>query len=1226
MHMKLSKLKLVSLQLVLLLGCLPLTCLPSLAQEDDMAYAVATTWEDTNGTTWAYLLWQATQANRLKSGHFAIYEKLGDASSASAYQPVGFAKLETNPGIIQGHLNDASYFGEDLGKLEADIDEMFEGLIDLGGPLSLGEKLASVIAGAMSDDELYQRLLFLGRVHPGVNLALGLAFAKTIEHTGLATFEVREYDPVRERDLNVIGRLTVDAGAPAMPLPAPGDLFEVPREDGQGHLNVRLRWATPDALRRVSLLQYGFNVYRITKTFAESNGFHLAPPLTQDLVDLTVAMPEEVARVNRTPVLSTNDYDNASVITAPNDDFFLVDDNNRFYGGVPFQACDRYYYFTTALDILGRDGDVSPGLQVTICDRLPPTVPKNVHVENYYSYNSTTQTSDQRLKVIWNQNDEDDPNAASSKYYIYRWSKSEESLAFENDPVMNRIAEVNHIPGEDENSYIDNVGPTAPAMPGDANKTYWYTVRAVDINDCVGCKANVSGNSAPGYGVLRDRVGPDGTTGTIEIMCGQADVDFTGSKDSSYQTHGYPVPREFYIPNLMSQVIAEDNCPDSPLTFSQNPAPGTPVSSGVYPVTITVTDASGNSSKCEVNVDLHEPSDPKARYRLKATQTGGIAWAEFYLGDPQSGGIFLGRVTFQKGDTSRYLNYTVNRDQPANGQFVIFCRVSNEFGQVSDFAQGPSGGFPPSGQLRELCFTASMSSARVEATDDCNTHLPVLPGSNVIEPVTGTFIATATTREWKLYRRIDNGELSMIDQGTGKFTLNQLIAWVDDAMPANNAQVCYFVQLLDEHGNASPMSRIGCIQVFGSASLGAPMMISLEPAGDLTSPQMTINWFGEKENVDRFQVYIASDPSPLADPLSDLLSPNDSPSPNMLSVSIGPDTFDADFGVFRTPRLGGSRFSDVPMYQVTIPVDPGATYTVMVRAADANNRVSDLSNALQFVFPEHAGAPPIPVNNVPWPARSQPPITNAGFDGRVIARQLQLANGFNGIGIRIGDVPIFGLHCMSGGEGSPYFLPSFVDPIEHLYFSDNLPEKHILPIALYRYQVPNANFPEVSGDLIQVSPLIEQIAYHYGLSPQFYQYGSLLEDPFIAVTPIGPDFQSQPCSAQMPDLRGNYTYTDCFGDDLSIVQEPAPGTFVRFGSVPVTITATDRFGNQSTVQTTHYLQPPPYTNPVTYEIFALDTQPVVVGASYRYLLVRFKANHEIDQVIPVDEIEVRSAL
>ena len=35
-----------------------------------------------------------------------------------------------------------------------------------------------------------------------------------------------------------------------------------------------------------------------------------------------------------------------------------------------------------------------------------------------------------------------------------------------------------------------------------------------------------------------------------------------------------------------------------------------------------------------------------------------------------------------------------------------------------------------------------------------------------------------------------------------------------------------------------------------------------------------------------------------------------------------------------------------------------------------------------------------------------------------------------------------------------------------------------------------------------------------------------------------------------------------------------------------------------------------------------DTQPQISGARYKYALVRFKPNHEIDQIIPTNDVEV----
>src|SRR4029077_18606965 len=49
----------------------------------------------------------------------------------------------------------------------------------------------------------------------------------------------------------------------------------------------------------------------------------------------------------------------------------------------------------------------------------------------------------------------------------------------------------------------------------------------------------------------------------------------------------------------------------------------------------------------------------------------------------------------------------------------------------------------------------------------------------------------------------------------------------------------------------------------------------------------------------------------------------------------------------------------------------------------------------------------------------------------------------------------------------------------------------------YRYQVPNANFPTTSGDTIQVSPLMENIAYQFVPGAPT---NTLVQDPFVGVS------------------------------------------------------------------------------------------------------------------------------
>src|SRR5436190_92861 len=108
----------------------------------------------------------------------------------------------------------------------------------------------------------------------------------------------------------------------------------------------------------------------------------------------------------------------------------------------------------------------------------------------------------------------------------------------------------------------------------------------------------------------------------------------------------------------------------------------------------------------------------------------------------------------------------------------------------------------------------------------------------------------------------------------------------------------------------------------------------------------------------------------------------------------------------------------------------------------------------------------------------------------------------------------------------------------------------VLPAVLYRLQVTNINFPKVSGDVTQVSPLMEKLAIQR-YTNQFY-YGSDAIDGLIGRSP-----------------------------NIEFV----PGD--------------ERDG---------------------YGIYLFDSQPVISGATYRYYLVRFKPNHEIDQIIPAGDV------
>ncbi len=68
---------------------------------------------------------------------------------------------------------------------------------------------------------------------------------------------------------------------------------------------------------------------------------------------------------------------------------------------------------------------------------------------------------------------------------------------------------------------------------------------------------------------------------------------------------------ETIVPDLRGLVVVSDNCtPTSALVITQNPAPGTVLGSGQYTITVTVTDAAGNSASCSSAITVGDSKPP----------------------------------------------------------------------------------------------------------------------------------------------------------------------------------------------------------------------------------------------------------------------------------------------------------------------------------------------------------------------------------------------------------------------------------------------------------------------------------------------------------------------------------------------------------------------------------------------------------------------------------------
>lgn len=1039
----------------------------------DVVFTGGTTARDSAGRDWAYLIWQSDKLDRLAGGAVAIYAKPGDASSAAAYVRRSIVSDQTDPLALQALINTAAHLGEDRNELERQLNSLFQNRFN-GSGLSLAEKLSAALR---TGDGLETRdtLEFLARNHPSVAMAIGQAYATPIDG-GRTTFEVRVWDLTAKQDLAVIGRVTITAGQPEL-LPPPGPPVQVPDPSPQGHLNARFRWGTPSLLNQFSLLQHGFNLYRIPADIAERNQFHLQPPPIAMLSQM--AASGDAVQVNRLPILADEELSHeeaANLIPAQGGDaetYFITDNNRRFEpGGVPLRNGDRFYYFVTARDLLGRDGYASLGTLVTICDRVPPPLPRGIKIRNEHVFENGTGAT--FLQVAWNAV-RDTETGTNIVYRNYRWDDPKQLQIYGRFAATNWIGSVAPDPScPDCPLLFTDRGPGAPAIPG---KTYWYTIRVEDRSVCGG---NLSAHTPPVPGVLRDFTPAVTPSGQVRIRCGSpvvlfknTSVEDTGDKDALDESYAY--------------------------------------------------------------------------YRLHCTaEDPRIEWVDWFV---SFGGAreFLGRQYFGEGNSNVIFQFQFSRlDSSKLLSQKFFCEAGTSDGKVSLPAEAHFQGVARSTEIRHATFSATYSVQLVVAGGDC-AHDPY-PGLRVDDPwapIQAEFVPPPQSQhgllEWKLYRQVEADPMSLIAQGTNA-ALNALPVVIRDmALPVHDATVCYFLRYVNYDANSSSLYKLGCSPVRGTAPLPVPTLAAIEPAGTPLVPKLRLRWFCPPYGVERFELRVSADtllPASLGHQLSKNL---------LVTIAGSPSSRN---GRYRTGRVGGD-FMPGPVFTMDLPVTLGTTYKVKVCAVSPGNRTGSQSNEEHFTW--HSA--PVSGVSTPWPARGLPAVNtdfNSSLSGSpfpgnipplgVAAVLFPATNGFSPAGIRIGEV--IRVDVSSKGE---LYMPADRDPLSYVYQTTN--EISLCPFVLYRTQLTNENFPRVSGDVTQVSPMIENIAYRRGTWNGVDV--TFIRDPFITVLPAA-------------------------------------------------------------------------TNPGRPQLVLRDTQPMIAGARYQYMVVHFNPNGEPDMVIPTNPLELPS--
>jgi hypothetical protein len=1143
---------------------------------------------------------------------FNFYAKSGYATNGGTYSLQGKAFQQTDTTAINTLLNQSLALGEDLTSLSNVLNMVLSGIPGITSQ-SVAQKIATGFQVAATDPNTAQTLLLIERMHPGLTLCAGHAFAEPI--STVTTYEVREVIPATGLGGDVVGRVTIVPGAPII-LPAPGAAFQVVSNSPIDHLRIRLRWGTPDELRRLSLLSFGFNVWRISLSDAIAGGYDVNPPAIPSQL---VADPR-FTRANKQVVAPAKTFSAGSGSGAANDPadpvtVFFTDDNGHSPGtahfpsgfpippgylAAPFNDGAQYYYFITARDVLGRDGLVSPPGLAKACRRLPPQAPTQVRVAN-----ATINTNQPRLLVTWQQN----TNAADlvNEYWIYRWLNPAMVQTNDAAPLSNRVGIVAQALNTNRNTFLDN-NPDSPSAPGASN--FWYTVRAVSHGACADL---LSPHSGPAWGVVRQRKAPDAASGQVLGSCGTPVVMFqnfnvlTNSPDTNNWNYRFTCQRRdpgiawvqfdvsmnggsigtvgpIYFPPV-GDIVSADFTIQNP----QIPATNS--------VACTVGTYYGLTS---ASVPVQLSTSITATQRQEAAFFAGqLLETALSLTDP-----LLVSITGPSPHCLPALNVTPDASGTVSMMFDIALGTPLLIQVLSNNTWSSLGlQVPDTNGVYWVSYPACLVGPLPPfqgcvlnlpgGNGDCAQHIARAADNGPVAPIRVRFKLTPRTKEYRLYRSVDGGALTLFAQGTAPYDplySQRQVVRTDDAMPPSAARLCYFVQVLDENGNGSPMSFLGCKEV-KPPKLPLPVLAEPQAVGGALNPQVALNWFCSTSGVYRFQVKIERADQPGSGQPSGLLSSklklmlNFSPSARYagllpstrfraaaLASKVALSHFDE---AQLTPPIGAN-FGPGPQFSLTANLVPNVPYNLSVAAMDAQGHAGDSSQVWKFTW-----VPPPQVDNVPWPARSLPPTRalhedppstiafgNTFSEPTAVLLSAPFTTGLDTrwpVGIVIGTFnrfPGYSLQVNYNVGTSNLASYSFVtgrtvpDPNTFVFNISSLdPARNgqsLLPVVAYRQHVANTNFPRVTGNLVQCSPLIEKIPYSLDFHPFNASSITILDRLIVAAYILA-------CSS-----CDNY--------------------------VPV--------------------------------LCLRDQQPVIHGATYQYYVVRFNNKREIDEVIPTNPVYV----
>lgn len=1115
-----------------------------------LLFSAGTTTRDASGRDWAYLLWQAPAADLIANKVIAIYAKTGDASSGALFHREAIVQSSVDASVLGGIITRAETLGMDLNALDGALTGIAQAaeLNVPSLPADRAARTAMVLRKAYTDPSLSASLRGVCVAQPSLALCLGLAWTGPMPTGATMTYELREFDSVTNSDLAVIGRVTLTGGAPVA-LPAAGNPVQLPDTTANGDLSIKVRWATPDALRRRVFLHQGFNVYRVAWSLVQAQGWG-ATPITPAQLQARIASGHAI-KVNDSPLYTQTVLSDAEALDVMNNKaVHLNDDNHRNANPAaptPFADGAEFGYIVTPRDLLGRDGVPSLAGYAQARRTLPPAVPTGLKVEVVRGVNPPTQF----FRITWKQN-ADDAAVPTTCYEIFR--SDGQVLDANGQPAGALVGQPLHQPGSSTRTIDDTNGVLVQ------ERSYGITVRAV----YAGAGGDiVSALSAPVYAALANETPPPAPYATATPQCLMPAVVFVDETTDTTPVANDGLNHfrmscrrrdpnvdwaEFSVTIAVATVaehtielgrfdFGEDDVasfdftlPTSYLDGSNVTPPPASNASGPPPPAIPFSFLRFSCRVGNPFTVISNPADYGQNYRndtLPLTGThvlnylsGSLSLANLKVGEALSE-TFLNRVnatilsSFTVVDPATNLISGIAYTPTLSYRGNYVARVINgdlvglgpalTSGFVSLTFIDPTPGGPAADASDYVVFPLSIP--------DCITNVGAAPvdGTGRTVPVSICVNSPPEAVEYRVYRRIDEGAPALVT--SGKVTPGNMQSCVYDfGIPAAGGRVSHYAQVVGRNGVTSPMFFAGTQTVTPKPPL--PVLAPPRATGNVLLPTMKLSWTCPTEGAERFEFFITTSTGGTYSSLNAQFSQWFVPTPASYNTNkkyksaTSLTTFSERLSEgLLTPRIGSVALGDGPQFEMELPVQPNVKYKVSMRA---RNRAVTGPTTTMYEFTWKSPPPPQVEHQIPWPFRHLPALGGLGTMKNLPSLPLTDLvwpdpNEGEQAGFKIGTIPRDSLSEFFGDIDNDGRYAFFVQPIAtrlRFGFDSYVDQRYgfrgptRLPAVLYRRQTPNEAWPNVSGEIIQVTPLVSNIAMKIEDDGNTW----VLKDPFIAAS------------------------------------------------------------------------------------------------------------------------------